>query len=255
MIKTFSTATIILSHGSQDPVGILEFKKAFKIFESLTPQSVITYGFLELTSPTISDALTYVTQFPITSITLIQSFLLHATHTQNDIPGILKHFSHQHPNYPITLSKPLCSNPRVPELIQSAIEAVEHTSQTLIPRENTHVIFVGRGTSVPSANSWSFEVAQQLQSIMKFGRISVAFAASVDPKLQKALEQAFSAKPQRIIIVPLLLWSGALYQQIIHRTQLGQTQQPDIEWLCTPPLGTHPLLPHIWQDLARVITE
>lgn len=230
----------------------MEFKRAYQRFESIVDCSFLTYGFLELCNPTIPDALSYVTQFPVNSIILVQSFLLNATHIKNDIPEILKVFSQQQPKYHIKLSKTLSSNPNILELIKSSIETVIQSSKTHISQDNTLVIFVGRGTSDPLANAWTFEVARQLQETMKFGQIAIGFATSVNPKLQNILEQARSSKTQRIIIVPLLLWSGNLYQQIVENTHQEQIQQPHIEWLLTPPLGTHPLLPHIWQELSQL---
>ena len=250
-----TTATIILSHGSHDQNGLIEFKKAFQVFESIADQPVLTYGFLELIQPTISDALTYVTHFPITTIILIQSFLLNANHTKNDIPKILKNFSQHHPKYHLKISKPLSANLQILELIKASITTVEQSSKTSISRENTLVILVGRGTSDPLANAWSLEVAQHLQNILKFKQIAVSFATSVEPKLQTVLKQADSSRTQRIIIVPLLLWSGTVYSRILESIHQGQAQKADIEWLVTPPLGTHPLLPHVWQDLSPLAQQ
>jgi sirohydrochlorin cobaltochelatase len=155
---------------------------------------------------------------------------------------VLNEYTAQYPAIRIEYGRDLDVDVRLLQVAQARIEQAERVSSRQVPREETLLMVVGRGTSDPDANSNISKVARMLWEGMGFGWCEVCYSGVTFPLVAPGLEHAVKLGYRRIIVFPYFLFTGVLVKRIYSIADEMAARHPEIEFLKAPYLNDHPLV-------------
>lgn len=97
-------------------------------------------AFLELTTPTISDAVTETIIEGVTEIMIVPVLLFAAAHYKRDIPFEIEQLQKKYPQITFSVVPPFSTHPHMVELVVKRIREA-------MPMQNSSILLVGRGSS------------------------------------------------------------------------------------------------------------
>src|SRR5207237_6939357 len=142
----------------------------------------------------------------------------------------------------IDYGRDLSVDRRLLEVANQRIEAAEASSSGRVPRADTLLLVVGRGTSDSDANSNISKVARMLWEGMGFGWSEVCYSGVTFPLVGPGLEHAVRLGYRRIIVFPYFLFTGVLVKRIYRIAEQMVERHPEIEFLHAPYLRDHSLV-------------
>ena len=244
---------MVCGHGSRDVEAIIEFQSVAAGIAERLPQYPVASGFLEFANPIIRDGLDKLRQHGAEHILAVPGMLFAAGHVKNDIPSVLSTYAAQHSGLRIDYGRDLSIDRRLLEVASQRIEAAEAVSTQRIPREETLLMVVGRGTSDPDANSNISKVARMLWEGMGFGWCEICYSGVTFPLVAPGLEHAAKLGYRRIIVFPYFLFTGVLVKRIYRIADQMAERHPEIEFLHAQYLKDHPLVLDAFADRVEEI--
>src|SRR4051812_30302637 len=232
---------MVCGHGSRDPEAIEEFKSVAAGIAKRLPQYPADYGFLEFAKPIIRDGLDRLRAGGADRVLAVPGMLFAAGHAKDDIPSVLNTYQAQH-GLKIDYGRDLAVNLKLLRVAAERIEAAEKAVTGKVPRSETLLMVVGRGTSDPDANSNITKVARMLWEGMGFGWCEVSYSGVTFPLVGPGLEHAVKLGYRRIIVFPYFLFTGILVKRIYSITDEMAERHPQIEFLKAQYLNDHPLV-------------
>jgi len=233
---------MVCGHGSRDPEAIEEFKSVAAGIAQRLPQYPADYGFLEFAKPIIREGLDRLRGRGVARILAVPGMLFAAGHAKDDIPSVLNTYQAQHDGLRIDYGRDLAVDLKLLRVAAERIEAAERAVTSKVPRAETLLMVVGRGTSDPDANSNITKVARMLWEGMGFGWCEVSYSGVTFPLVGPGLEHAVKLGYRRIIVFPYFLFTGILVKRIYSITDEMAAQHPEIEFLKAQYLNDHPLV-------------
>jgi len=233
---------MVCGHGSRDDEAIGEFAAVAAGIAKRLPQYPVASGFLEFARPVIRDGLDELRNKGVARILAVPGMLFAAGHVKNDIPSVLNEYKAKYPQIGIDYGRDLDVDARVLRAAAARIEQAERVSSRRVPREETLLMVVGRGTSDPDANSNICKIARMLWEGMGFGWGEVCYSGVTFPLVAPGLEHAVKLGYRRIIVFPYFLFTGVLVKRIYSVTDEMAARHPEIEFLKAPYLNDHPLV-------------
>jgi sirohydrochlorin cobaltochelatase len=115
-------------------------------------------------------------------------------------------------------------------------------------RQDTVLLFVGRGSSDPDANGDVYKMARILWEGSGYQTVETCFIGITHPRLEEGFRRARLYQPKRIIVLPYFLFTGVLVKKIFDITAQQQEQYPEISMTCLPEMGIHPQLLSILRE-------
>ena len=233
---------MVCGHGSRDEGAVREFLAVADRIAERMPQYDLDRGFLEFARPIIRNGLDGLRARGNDLVLAIPGMLFAAGHAKNDIPSVLNTYQAQHPGMTIKYGRDLGIDPR---LLRAAADRVEQALAAAggdVPRYETLLMVVGRGTSDPDANSNISKVARMLWEGMGFGWGEVAYSGVTFPLVEPALEHAARLGYRRVVVFPYFLFTGILVNRIYEYTDQVAARHPDIEFVKAPYLNDHPMV-------------
>ncbi|MEH7110041.1 sirohydrochlorin chelatase, partial [Bacillus sp. JJ1764] len=231
-------AILYIGHGTRSKTGLQEAKAFIQRVMERSNVPIQEISFLELAEPTIAEGFRRCVERGATEITVVPLFLLAAAHIKEDIPKALNEISMLFPKVSFQITDPFgiqdCLLDGLAELIKDTAGEVS---------ENDSVLIVGRGSSDPAIQLAFDQIANCLQCRLDAKRISVCFLAACRPTLTEGLERLTEETSERIIVVPYLLFSGLLLNEVQQKVRRLQKQGHSI--ISTIPLSRH----KIFEDL------
>ena len=233
------TAVLICGHGSRDPEAIAEFELLAAALRPRLPQFDFATGYLEFARPTIRDGLAELAARGARQILAIPGMLFAASHVKNDLPWEMNAFIADNPGIDVRMARDLAIDPK---LLWAAAERIAAAAPepAAIPRTDTLLVVVGRGTNDPDANSNISKLARMLWEGMGFGWAEVAFSGVAHPRVDAALARAARLGFPRIIVFPYFLFTGVLVKRINSQTDAAASRFPEIEFVKALYLRDHP---------------
>ncbi len=244
---------MVCGHGSRDVEAITEFQTVAAGIAQRLPQYPVASGFLEFARPIIRDGLDRLRGQGSDHILAVPGMLFAAGHVKNDIPSVLNTYAAQHPGLRIDYGRDLAVDTRLLEVAGQRIEAAEALSPRRVPREETLLMVVGRGTSDPDANSDITKVARMLWEGMGFGWTEVCYSGVTFPLVGPGLEHSVKLGYRRIIVFPYFLFTGVLVKRIYRIADQMAARHPEIEFLHAQYLKDHPLVLDAFADRVTEI--
>ncbi len=244
---------MVCGHGSRDVEAITEFQTVAAGIARRLPQYPVASGLLVFARPIIRDGLDKLRGQGMDHILAVPGMLFAAGHVKNDIPSVLNTYAARYPGLRIDYGRDLAVDTRLLEVSRQRIEAAEMDSPRRVPREETLLMVVGRGTSDPDANSNIAKVARMLWEGMGFGWTEVCYSGVTFPLVGPGLEHAVKLGYRRIIVFPYFLFTGVLVKRIYRIAGQMAARHPEIEFLHAQYLKDHPLVLDAFADRVQEI--
>jgi sirohydrochlorin cobaltochelatase len=235
---------LMVGHGSRDSEGrqgFLDFATAYQALDTSRP---IVPCFLELTEPSIQAGIDQCVAQGYTEFSVLPILLFAARHNKFDVTNELDRARQRHPQVKFHYGRHFGITPGILELWQSRLAELdqpEHNPQN-IDRQDTVLLFVGRGSSDPDANGDVCKMARILWEGSGYKTVEVCFIGITHPRLEEGFQRARLYNPKRIIVLPYFLFTGLLVKKIFDMTAQQQALFPDISMTCLPEMGLHPQL-------------
>ncbi|HZU89307.1 MAG TPA: sirohydrochlorin chelatase [Stellaceae bacterium] len=231
------TAVLMCGHGSRDPEAIREFELLAAGLRPRLAEFDFAAGYLEFARPTIHDALAELAMRGAGRIFAIPGMLFAASHVKNDLPSEVNGFAAENPHLEVRLGRDLAIDPR---LLQAAAARIAAAGEDGVPRRDTVLVVVGRGTNDPDANSNIAKLARMLWEGMGFGWAEIAFSGVAHPRVDAALARAARLGFRRIVVFPYFLFTGVLVKRIYAETDAAARLFPEVAFAKAPYLRDHP---------------
>lgn len=102
----------------------------------------------------------------------------------------------------------------------------------------TAIVIVAHGSRLKEANQDLFEMVRRLGSVGRWELVEPSFLQFEEPNLAQALEKVIRQGAEKVVIVPLLLFSGNHMQRDIPKEIKSlQAKYPGVRLVCTRHLG------------------
>jgi sirohydrochlorin cobaltochelatase len=236
------TAVMVCGHGSRDSDAIREFELVAAGIKARLPDYDVETGYLEFARPIIRDGLDALMARGAKRILALPGMLFAATHVKNDLPWELNTFMAENPGVEVRFGRDLAIDAKLLEAAAERIVSAELAARRTVPRSDSLLVVVGRGTNDPDANSNIAKVARMLWEGMGFGWAEIAFSGVAEPRVTPALERVARLGFARIVVFPYFLFTGILVKRIYEETDAVAAAFPDIEFIKAPYLRDHPLV-------------
>lgn len=229
---------LLIGHGSPHAEGNAEYQQfARSLAEHLG--IAVQPCFLELVEPTIEEGIQRCVEGGAQQVAVLPLLLGPAGHQKNDIPVLLARARTQYPSVSFSYGTPIGAQYQIVQVLeQRASEALVHSTCNASASE-TALLLAARGSSDPDSNSEVFKIARLLYEGRDYGWVEAAFQSVTPPKVGAGIERCIRLGARRVVVLPLLLFTGFVRQDILKQAQKTQEQHPDVEIL----VGQH-LFPH-----------
>jgi sirohydrochlorin cobaltochelatase len=238
---------MVCGHGSRNRLAVGEFAAlAERLRQHLDPVPV-EHGYLEFARPILREGLDELSRRGVRHVLAIPAMLFAAGHAKNDIPSVLNAYAAE-TGLRIDYGRELGVDPRMIRAAGARIEAslaaadrqAERDGRQPVPRHDTLLVVVGRGSSDPDANANVSKVTRLLVEGMGFGWGETLYSGVTFPLVEPGLRHAVRLGFRRIVVFPYFLFSGVLVSRIRQHTELVAADHPDREFLQAAYLGDHP---------------
>ncbi|HKX07676.1 MAG TPA: sirohydrochlorin chelatase [Stellaceae bacterium] len=236
------TAIMLCGHGSRDDGAIREFERLAGALKVRLPVHAVEVGYLEFARPVIREGLDALKRRGARRIIAVPGMLFAAAHVKNDLPWEINSFAAANPEIEVRFGRELAIEPKLLRAAADRIAEAETSAGPAVPRDQTLLVVVGRGTNDPDANSNIAKVARFLWEGMGFGWAETAFSGVAHPRVEPALRRALKLGFARIIVFPYFLFTGVLVKRIYDETDRVAADHPEIQFLKAPYLNDHPLV-------------
>ncbi|MDB9493431.1 sirohydrochlorin chelatase [Spirulina major CS-329] len=241
---------LLIGHGTKDPAGRQTFIDFAKAYEALDPVRPVIPCFLELTTPTILEGVERCVAEGFTELSALPILLFAARHNKFDVTNELDRARGLYPQVTFNYGRHFGITPPILDLWRDRLDQLdtpEHNPHQ-IPREETVLLFVGRGSSDPDANGDVCKLARMVWEGSGYQTVEVCFIGITHPRLEEGFARARYYNPKRIIVLPYFMFTGVLMQKIFRIADEQQAQFPAIEVTSLPEMGIHPQLLRVLRD-------
>ncbi|MGG2095229.1 sirohydrochlorin chelatase [Bacillus sp. S13(2024)] len=196
---------VYIGHGSRLQEGNEQFIHFVQDVIKARSESIQKIGFLELTTPTVQDAITEAILDGATDILIVPILLFAAAHYKRDVPFEIEQVQKRYPHITFSIVPPFSTHPLMIELVIKRIREVT-------PMQGSKILLVGRGSS----DSQPIHELQQIGLAVerKIGMpVSCSFLTKGTPSFTEELNW-ITAAAQHVYVMPYLLFTGLLLRKI-----------------------------------------
>ena len=108
-----TTGLVLFAHGSRDPLWHRPMQAVRDQLLALQPGAPCLCAYLEISSPSLPQAIAQLVEQGCTRITVLPLFLGTGRHAREDLPLLLEHARQQHPGVQLEAATPVGEDPRV----------------------------------------------------------------------------------------------------------------------------------------------
>lgn len=253
-----STGILLCGHGSRDPQAVDEFATLAVALSPRLDGRAVEHAFLEFARPIIRQGLEALRRQGVRRVLAVPGMLFAAGHVKNDIPSVLNTYMAAHPDMEILYGRDLGLDMRLVRAAGDRIEqgvAAADAERGAVPRHETLLMVVGRGTSDPDANSNIAKVSRMLSEGMGFGWGETSYSGVTFPLVGPALAHAVKLGYRRIVVFPYFLFTGVLVRRIYDHTGRVAAAHPEVQFAKAPYLNDHPQVLDAFVERVREIEE
>ncbi len=241
---------LMVGHGTRNPKGRQDLIDFASLYRQLDPSRPVIPCFLELTTPSIQDGVDQCVAQGYTDISVLPILLFAARHNKFDVTNELDRARRRHPQVTFHYGRHFGITPAIFELWQARLALLDqpaHNPQG-IAREDTALLFIGRGSSDPDANGDLCKLARMIWEGSGYHTVETCFIGITHPRLEEGFRRSRLYTPKRIIALPYFMFTGVLMEKIEAIATAQQTLYPEIEVVTLPEMGIHPQLLKILRD-------
>lgn len=231
---------LLIGHGTRNASGrqtFLDFAAAYQRVDQSRP---VLPCFLELTEPSIQEGVDQLVAQGHREMVALPLLLFAARHNKFDVTNELDKARLRHPGITFHYGRQLGVADLLVDLWRSRLEAADQQSD--IPREETVLLFVGRGASDPDANGDAYKLARVLWEGSGFKGLEVCFSGITHPRLDAGIERVWTWDPKRVVVLPHFLFTGVLMERIRGVAQAAQIARPAVQVQMLDEIGIDPVL-------------
>ncbi|HYQ00790.1 MAG TPA: CbiX/SirB N-terminal domain-containing protein [Polyangiaceae bacterium] len=223
---------LLIGHGSREPGSNAEFEAIASAYRLARPELRVETAYIELAQPLIAEALA-VLAAQVPRITVVPVFLFAAGHVKNDLPLAIAEARRAHPQCRISAAPALGVHPALAQL------AFQRASVCLpsdpAARAKTLVLAVGRGSSDPDANGDFCKMCRLIGEGRGVMQVVPTFIGITQPRVEDSLELVARMRPERLVVLPYLLFAGRLIARLTTQIEAFRSRYP---WIHTE-LASH----------------
>jgi len=238
---------MICGHGSRDPRAVAEFRALVEAIDRRLPHLPVESGFLEFARPVLREGLDRLRARGVDRVLAVPGMLFAAGHVKNDVPSVLNDYAAA-TGLRIEFGRDLGIDAKLLRAARDRIDAALESTTTTVPREETLLAVIGRGTSDPDANGNVAKVTRMLFEGTDFGWAETGYSGVAHPRVDALLERASRLGFRRIVVLPYFLFTGVLVRRIYDQTDAVAARHPQIEFVKAGYLDAHPLVVDTFVD-------
>jgi sirohydrochlorin ferrochelatase len=221
-------AILYICHGTRSKKGVGEAREFLKRVMERIEVPIQEISFLELTEPLIDEGFMRCVDRGASEITVVPIFLLAAGHIKEDIPKALAALQERYPYVQLNVKNPFGVQD---EILDAIAELVSDEAGGLTASDS--ILIVGRGSSDPDLHFSFRQITNGIQKRLNTESVSVCYMAAAEPRFQEGFETALGKTIGRLIVIPYLLFSGLLLNEI------NQKAKKEQKVIVTGPLTRH----------------
>ena len=241
---------LAIGHGTRNERGRQTFIDFVETYQKLDTSRPVIPCFLELTEPTIQQGIEACIEQGYNNITALPVLLFAARHNKFDVTNELDRARSPYPELKLNYGRHFGITPKIIELWRGRLAELDRAIHNPhnIAREDTVLLFVGRGSSDPDANGDVCKLARIIWEGSGYKTVETCFIGITHPRLEEGFNRAYLYQAKRIIVLPYFLFTGTLMEKIHNITAQQQEQHTDIDIVSLSEMGTA-------SQLLRVIRE
>ncbi len=232
-------ALLLIGHGSPDAAGNAEF---YRFAEDLGQYLGVAIQpcFLELAEPSIEEGFARCVASGARRIAALPLFLGAGRHQKRDVPDLLTAARDAHPGVILRYGAPLGSQLHLIDVLAARAAAALARSSRPVPSDATALLVVGRGSKDPQSNAELPRLARLLAEIYGHALVEYGYQAVVAPDVAQAVTRCVRLGAQRVVVLPYLLFTGFVRDDIARQARAAQEHYPEVEILVGEHLFPHP---------------
>ena len=241
---------LMVGHGTRNPKGRQDLVDFAKIYHQLDPSRPVIPCFLELTEPNIQVGVDQCIEQGYTDISVLPILLFAARHNKFDVTNELDRAKKRHPQVNFHYGRHFGITPAILDLWKARLDLLDTPSNNPngITREETTLLFIGRGSSDPDANGDVYKLARMVWEGSGYQTVETCFIGITHPRLEEGFRRSHFYNPKRIIVLPYFMFTGVLMGKIGAIAAQQQLLTPEIEIVTLPEMGIHPQLLQVLRD-------
>lgn len=197
---------VIAGHGTRDAEGAATCLALVDRVRTLLDGVRVEAGFVELTPPTIDEALSTVLESGSPSVVVVPLMIGTGGHVREDIPEAIEAGKRDYSAANVVYTRHLGS-PK--PLVNAARQRIDTARDDWAAKEVT-VVFVGRGCSVADANADHARLARVIHETGGYHQVIPAFIQVASPDVTTGLNNAYLTGARKIVVMPHYLFPGRL---------------------------------------------
>jgi sirohydrochlorin cobaltochelatase len=240
----YSRPLLAIGHGTRNARGRQTFIDFVEAYQKLDTSRPVIPCFLELTQPSIQQGVEACVERGYTEITALPILLFAARHNKFDVTNELDRSRSLYPQLNFHYGRHFGITPEIIELWRDRLAELDQPENNPhnISRADTVLLFVGRGSSDPDANSDVYKLARIMWEGSGYQTVETCFIGITHPRLEEGFRRAYLYQPKRIIVLPYFLFTGTLMEKIFDITAQQAEKYPNIDFTCLPEMGIAPQL-------------
>ena len=235
---------LAIGHGTRNEEGRDTFLEFIATYQQLDPSRPVIPCFLELTNPSISEAIEGCVQRGYKDITALPILLFAARHNKFDVTHELDLGLKKYPQLSLQYGRHLGIAPQIIELWRDRLKKLDlpENNPQNIAREDTVLLFVGRGSSDPDANGDVSKLARLIWEGSGYKTVETCFIGITHPRMEEGFRRAYFYEPKRIIVLPYFLFTGTLMNKIMRIATQEAAEHSALDIVCLREMGIAPQL-------------
>lgn len=225
-------AVLYVGHGSRVKEAQDKVISFMKSCMPLVAADIQEICFLELTEPSIEEGFETCVKKGATHIAIVPLLLLTAMHAKLDIPVEIEKVKSRFPQVQVTYGRPIGVNQEVTKAVIARIEEAGYRG------EKAKILLIGRGSSDPDVKRDVFIIADDVRNMLPCAEIFPCFMTACEPNYRAVLTQLTADDHTPVYIVPYLLFTGILMQEIECEAKQARKRLEDVR-VCRY-IGFHP---------------
>ncbi len=228
------TTVLLIGHGSREPGANVELEELVAEYRAAHPALRVEVAYIELARPLVAEALAALA--PETRrLVLVPLFVFAAGHVKNDLPLAVDEARARFPGTEMVVAPCLGVHPSLVSLAWD--RASPAIPEDPAARAKTLLLVVGRGSSDPDANGDFCKVARLIGDGRGLLAVEPTFLGISAPKTAQSLELVARMRPDRVVVLPYLLFAGRLVARLEAEVAAFAAQHPWIRAQVVPHLG------------------
>jgi len=246
--RSADTCVLLVGHGSRNPEANAEFESLADVYRKARADLDVQIGYVELARPLVSEALETAAR-TARRIAVVPLFLFAAGHVKNDLPLAIDEARRRFPSVQIAAAPALGVHPSLVAMAHD--RAATLFADDAAVRAKTLLLVAGRGSSDPDANADFCKLVRLIGDGRGLFDVQATFMGITRPSVESSLDLIARMRPERLVVLPYLLFAGRLVERLTAQIDTFATRHPWIRASLAPHLGHDERLFALIDERAR----